>query len=280
MATMAKSEDFLIERVRVFDGERVINRTSVLIRNGKMEAIGRHIRRPKGVRVIDGADRTLLPGLIDAHTHMRSRQDLEQSLVFGVTTDLSMLMDPQLAKKEKEEQNTNGANDRASLFSSGYCATALNGHGTEYGLKFPTLTGPHGAQAWVDAGIAEGSDYIKIMSENGGGGRPSIDKATVQALIQATHACGKLAVVHIHSQQQAMEAIESGADGLAHLFSHGSDKVDPHFAPLVAAHRAFVIPTFSVLESVCNNGPGQHLLNDPRLLPYVLPAYVPQLKKT
>jgi dihydroorotase-like cyclic amidohydrolase len=285
MPTMARSEDFLIERVRVFDGERVINRTSVLIRNGKIEAIGRHIRRPKGVRVIDGADRILLPGLIDAHTHIRSRQDLEQSLLFGVTTDLSMLMDPQLAKEEKDEENANKANDRAAVFSSGYCATAPNGHGTEYGLKFPTLTGPQKVQAWVDARIAEGSDYIKIIYENGGDtgngdGRPSIDKATLQALIEATHARGKLAFVHIHSQQQAMEAIESGADGLAHLFSHGGDKVDPRFAPLVAAHRAFVIPTFSVLESVCNNSPGQHLLDDPRLRPYVLPAYVPRLKKT
>ena len=282
-STLACAEDFLIEHVRVFDGEHTIDRTSVLVRNGKIEAIAPHLRPPKGIRVIDGSGETLLPGLIDAHTHIRARQDLEQSLVFGVTTDLSMLMDQSLANEEKAEQSDNKASDRADLFSSGYCATAPGGHGTEYGLKFPTLTGPQEAQTWVDDRIAEGSDYIKIMYENGGdtghGGRPSIDKATLQALIAAAHARGKLAVVHIHSEQQAMDAIESGADGLAHLFSHGGDQVDPKFAPLVAAHHAFVIPTFTVLESVCNQSPGQRILDDSKLSPFVLPVYVPQLKK-
>jgi imidazolonepropionase-like amidohydrolase len=79
----------------------------------------------------------------------------------------------------------------------------------------------------VDDRIAEGSDYIKIMYENGGdtgrgGGRPSIDKPTLEALIAATHARGKSAIVHIHSVRQAMDAIEAGADGLAHLFAHGA----------------------------------------------------------
>jgi imidazolonepropionase-like amidohydrolase len=276
-------QDFLIQHVRIFDGEHIIGRTSVLVRKGKIEAVGPRLNSPKGVRVIDGAGHTLLPGLIDAHTHIRSRQDLEQSLAFGVTTDLSMLMDLKLAVEEKNEQSANKANDRADLFSSGYSATAPGGHGTEYGMKFPTLSGPEEAQAWVDDRIAEGSDYIKIMYEYGGdtgqGGRPSIDKATLEALIAAAHARGKLAVVHIHSERQAMDAIEANADGLAHLFSHGGEHVDPRFAPLVAAHHAFVIPTFTVLESVCNQNPGQRILDDQNLSPYVLPSYIAQLKK-
>jgi imidazolonepropionase-like amidohydrolase len=276
-------QDFLIQHVRVFDGEHITGRTSVLVRSGRIEAVGPHLHSPKGIRVIDGRCHTLLPGLIDAHTHIRSRQDLEQSLAFGVTTDLSMLMDLKLAAEEKSEQSANKANDRADLFSSGYSATAPGGHGTEYGMKFPTLSGPQEAQAWVDARIAEGSDYIKIMYEYGGdtghGGRPSIDKATLEALIAAAHARGKLAVVHIHSERQAMDAIEANADGLAHLFSHGGEKVDPRFAPLVAAHHAFVIPTFTVLESVCNQNPGQRILDDQDLSPFVLPSYIPQLER-
>ena len=283
VSPLARGQDFLIQDVRVFDGEHTTSRTSVLVRNGRIDAIGPRVRPRKGVRVIDGRGHTLLPGLIDAHTHIRSRADLEQSLVFGVTTDISMLMDLRLATEEKLEQKANHADDRADLFSSGFCATAPGGHGTEYGLKFPTLTGPQEAQAWVDDRIAEGSDFIKIIYENGGdtghGGRPSIDKATLQALVAAAHARGKLSVVHIHSEQQAMDAIESGADGLAHLFAFGGDSVDPKFVPLVAEHHAFVIPTFSVLASVCNESPGQHLLDDPKLSSYVLPDYLPQLKK-
>jgi imidazolonepropionase-like amidohydrolase len=130
--------------------------------------------------------------------------------------------------------------------------------------------------------IAEGSEFIKIIYENGGdtgqGGRPSIDRATLQALIGAAHARGKLAVIHIHSEKQAFDAIEAGADGLAHLFSHGGDTLDPSFAGTVAMHHASVIPTLSVLESVCNQSPGRRVLNDAKLGPYILPAYVKQLQ--
>jgi imidazolonepropionase-like amidohydrolase len=55
--------------------------------------------------------------------------------------------------------------------------------------------------------------------------------------------------------------------------------VSAKFAPLVADHHAFIIPTFTVLETVCNQSPGQRMLNDSRLSPFVLPAYLPQLKK-
>lgn len=279
----ARGEDFLVKNVRVFDGERIIARTSVLVRDGKIAAVAPGLSAPKGVRTINGAGQTLLPGLIDAHTHLRFRQALEESLVFGVTTDLSMLMNPQRAAEQKAEQKAGKATDRADLFSSGFCATAPGGHGTEYGFKIPTLTTPAEAQGWVDDRIAEGSDYIKIIYENGGdtgkGGRPSIDKATLQALVVAAHARGKLAVVHIHSEQQAIDAIEANADGLAHTFLFGGDTVDPTFATLMATHHAFIVPTFTVLHSVCNLGPGQRILSDPKLSPYLLPDDVVQLGK-
>jgi hypothetical protein len=138
-----------------------------------------------------------------------------------------MLMDVSLFCAMKQEQQVNRANDRADLFSSGYAATAPGGHGTEKGLFLPTISDPKEAQAWVDSRIVEGSEFIKVIYENGGdtgqGGRPSIDRATLQALVVAAHARGKLAVVHIHSETQAFDAIEAGADGLAHLFSHGGD---------------------------------------------------------
>ena len=280
---LAHSDDFLVLHARVFDGEHTSDDQSVLVRNGKVEAIGRHLRSPRGIRIIDARGDTLLPGLIDAHTHIRSRTDLEQSLVFGVTTDISMLMDLALATQEKVEQAANRATDRADLISSGFCATAPGGHGTEYGLKFPTLSSPEEAQHWVDDRIAEGSDFIKIIYESGGdtgkGGRPSIDRATLQSLVLAAHARGKLAVVHIHTQVQAMEALEAGADGLAHLFAYGGDSIDPQFVPMVLAHHAFVIPTFTVLESVCNQSPGRIVLEDRHLRPYVLAEYISQLNK-
>ena len=49
----------------------------------------------------------------------------------------------------------------------------------KFGLAIPTITGPEQAQAFVDARIAEGSDFIKIVMESGYG-FPSLDLATAK----------------------------------------------------------------------------------------------------
>jgi imidazolonepropionase-like amidohydrolase len=125
----------------------------------------------------------------------------------------------------------------------------------------------------VDARLAEGSDVIKIMYEEGGENgrvtRPSIDASTLAALIEAAHVRGKLAIVHIHTDSQAMQAIRAGADGLAHLYLFGKDDVDPQFAATLAERKMFVIPTLTVLRSVCGLAPGRAVLQDSRLAPYL-----------
>ena len=271
-------QDFVVDHVRVFDGERTFERASVLVRGGKVAAVGRAGRQATGLPIIDGTGRTLLPGLIDAHTHIQSRLDLQKSMVFGVTTNLSLHMPPQLARKLK-----NGQDGHADLLSAGYAATAPGGHGTEYGFPVPTLTDPAQAQAWVDERIAEGSEFIKIMYESGGENgritRPSIDRPTLVAIVAAAHWRGKLAIAHIHTDKQAFDAIEAGADGLAHLYLFGSDQMDPQFAQRLLAHHMFVIPTLTVLRSVCGLSPGQAIIDDPRLRKYLLPEDLALLQR-
>lgn len=279
----AGAEDQLIQQVRVFDGERTLEGVSVLVRDGRIVSVDPGVAAHAGARVIEGAGRTLLPGLIDAHTHIRSKTDLERSLVFGVTTDLSLNMDPQVAAKLKAEQAEGRASDRAEFFSAGSAATAPKGHGTEFGWAVPTLTEPGQAQAWIDARIAEGSDFIKIIYEHGGEHghvvRPSIDRPVLLALVAAAHARGKLAVVHIHTAEQARDAIAAGADGLAHLYLSGADEVTPELVGLLARSHAFVMPTLALLQSVCGLSPGRGALDDPKLRPFLLPDDVAALER-
>lgn len=263
--------DFLIRGARVFDGERVHAAADVLVRAGRIAAIGSDVEPPAGARVVDGAGKTLLPGLIDAHTHAFG-EALEHALAFGVTTELDMFTDHRFAAQMRRAQAEGRAGDRADLFSAGTLATAPKGHGTEYGLAIPTLTSPDEAQAFVDARIAEGSDWIKIVYDGGrayGRSIPTLDRATMQAVIEAAHAREKLAVVHIGDLASAREAIECGADGLVHLFVDAPP--DEGFAELVREHRAFVIPTLTVLESVTGTPSGAALAEDPRIAPLLLP---------
>ena len=270
----------LIRDVRLFDGERVVSRTSVLIRDGRIAQVAPAIQPPSGVPVIDGAGKTLIPGLIDAHTHTWGNA-LRDAAVLGVTTVLDMFTEPKSAADMRRLDGTPAGRNVADLRSAGVLVTAPKGHGTEYGVPIPTITSPSEAQAFVDARLAEGSDYIKIVYDDGkayGLKFATLDKPTMKAVIDAAHARNKLAVVHIGDYASARDAIESGADGLVHLFVDRAP--EPSFATMVADRRAFVIPTLTVLESVAGGKGGETLVADGRIAPYVGPDNVTNLETT
>jgi len=250
----------LVQDVRVFDGKAVHERRSVLFENGVIADADFRGPAPQGARVVAGAGRTLLPGLIDAHTHVFRWQELP--VLFGVTTQVDMFTDLKLMKQAKQEMAQGSRHDHADLFSAGTLVTAPRGHGTQFGLAIPTITGPEQAQAFVDARIAEGSDFIKVVMESGYG-FPSLDLATARAVIEAAHKRGKLAVVHIGNEKDARAVLEAGADGLVHLYPGESGDAEG-LARLAASRGAFVIPTFTVLESMAG-WRGDDLLADASL---------------
>ncbi|HEX6053866.1 MAG TPA: amidohydrolase family protein [Gemmatimonadaceae bacterium] len=270
----------LIRDVRLFDGERVVPRASVLVRDGRIARVAPTIQAPTGVHVVDGAGKTLIPGLIDAHTHTWGNA-LRDAAVLGVTTMLDMFTEPKSASDMRRLDGTPAGRNVADFRSAGVLVTAPKGHGTEYGIPIPTITSPGEAQAFVDARLGEGSDYIKIVYDDGrayGLRVATIDKPTMKAVIDATHARNKLAVVHIGDYASARDAIESGTDGLVHLFVDRAP--EPSFAKMVADRRAFVIPTLTVLESIAGRKGGEALATDARVAPYVGPDNVTNLKTT
>lgn len=263
-ASAAHAGTTLIRDVRVFDGEAAREHRSVLVRDGAIVDADYAGAVPAGARVVSGAGRTLMPGLIDAHVH--AFQHLDLPLVFGVTTQVDMFTGVSLMQAVTRDMAAGRNGGRADLFSAGTLITAPGGHGTEFTLPIPTLEKGADVQAFVDARIAEGSHFIKVVMEEGFGDHHfnSLDLATVRAVIDAAHKRGKMAVVHISTLQNARAALEAGADGLAHLFpgtAIAQEDVDG-LVRLAKSHGAFVIPTFSVLESVAGIKP-RDLLDDP-----------------
>jgi imidazolonepropionase-like amidohydrolase len=268
--------NFIVRDVRIFDGHRVAESRSVLVQDGVIARIGgSEITVPPGTDGIDGRGRTLLPGLIDAHVHVSdsAEADLRQSLSLGVTTVVDMFSGSTRLERIKAIEAADSPG-MADVRTAGVGATAPGGHPSQMGgPPFPMLADSADAAAFVDARIAEGSDFLKIIYDDLGAlgmSVPMLDRRTLLRLVAAAHARGKLAVVHALSEQQAVAAVEARADGLAHLFTGAT--VSPDFARVVSRHGAFVIPTLAVLHGICGRPIGASLLADSSLRPYVRPS--------
>lgn len=260
------SKPFIITNVDAFarDGARMRRGVSVVVQGGNIAAVGRNLTAPEGAEVIDGSGRTLIPGLIDSHVHMFGLDSLREAAIFGITTELDMFTMVGPAMTLKKDLAAGEYPDAARFQTAGTLVTVPKGHGTEYGLPIPTITKPEEAQAFVDARIAEGSNYVKIIYDDGhtyGLNLPTLNQEALAAVIEAAHKRHKAAVVHMGSLQEARDAVALGADGLSHLFV--DQKPDPDFGRFVAAHHAFVVPTLSVLASITHEPPGHRRSNPP-----------------
>jgi len=255
-AILHAAQPIFIQNARVFDGVRMLPRSSLLIVGSKIEAVGSNLKAPAGSEVIDAAGMCLLPALIDAHAHIQSPADLKAALTFGVGTYLDMFTLQPLAAAMRAEQQAGLGLDRADLRSAGTLVTAPGGHGTEYGVPIPTLAAAKDAQAFIDARIAEGSDYIKLIKDDGSAHnfhRATLDRETLAAAITAAHLRHKLAVVHIATAQDAREALASGADSIAHIYAGPPDNA---IAVQAAAQKVSWTPTLAVITQGCT-GPEQ-----------------------
>ncbi len=261
----AAGRPLVFKDVAVFDGQKYIPQSTVIIEGSKITAVGTKIAVPGNAEVIDGKGLTLLPGFIDSHVHAFSQGELRRSLMFGVTTVMDMMTTPLFMKAIKTRQAATGTPGWSDLFSSGSAATAPGGHGTEYGGTTPTLTKVEEAPAFVAQRKAEGSDYIKIMS---GPAKNLLSPEVIAAVAAEARKQGLLSVVHTDSQSFARHAIEAGANGLAHGF--GDVPPEQDFIDLMKSKRAFVIPTLSVMSNLADAKVAD-LVHDPRLLPYLSP---------
>lgn len=244
---------FVVRDVRVFDGVAMHAPQTVVVRDGRVAAMG-ITDVPADLLVVDGTGHTLLPGLIDAHTHSYGTA-LSDALRFGVTTSLDMFTTPTTMRDHHRQRDSMARTSNADLYTAGYLATSPRGHGTQFGISVPTIKDAAEATAWVDARLAEGSDYIKIVYEPGlrWGMMDSLELPTMQALVQAAHARGKLALAHISRLGPATEALEAGVNGLVHTF--GDRMADDAFITLARQRAAFVVPTLAVIAGV--EGPAE-----------------------
>ncbi|MEM7312757.1 MAG: amidohydrolase family protein, partial [Planctomycetota bacterium] len=266
LLTTALSADHpatVIENVRVFDGEKIIANTNVGFRGGKIEAISSDLDASQYEAKIDGQGKTLMPGMIDCHTHVWFDAHLVQAAIFGVTTELDMMSMPAGAANFRRLQAEGKANHRADLFSAGAAVTVKKGHGTQFGFPVPTLDKAEDADAFVNERVREGSDYIKLILEDGsphGMSLPTLTPKMFAAAVKAAHARKKLAVAHVSTADGARTAFECDIVGLVHLFA--DEKIPNDLLDMATASVSFIVPTASVVTGTTGENFSKRITSD------------------
>ncbi len=272
------NSNFIIRNVNFYDGFNRLQNVDVLVSDNRVKKITANYVSDKQLIEIDGTGKTLLPGLIDSHTHAYM-DALTEALNFGVTTELDMFTMPEFANSHQAKREQSNHTNSADLFSATILATAPGGHGTEYGFDIPVLENSQQVETFVKQRINQGADYIKAVYNSKKAKRqhfPSIDYETIAALIKSAHQHDRLLVVHIDNLVSAREVIELGADGIIHSFM--DTLVDDQFIQLMLEKQAFIIPTLAVQASVTQQSTGDKLMKNTHNLEFLSKPQSQQLK--
>ena len=256
--------DLVIQNATVFINGKYQDDLDVAIKDGHIAELANNLDA-SAATTLDGRNKVLVPGLVDAHTHSFANA-LQEAINFGVTTHFDMfspsseLSDNRLAREDINNMATD-------LFSAGMLATVEGGHGTQFGVGVDTVDNQSEVKAWVEQRKNEGSDYIKLVYMPNSVRLNSLDLETSKAIIDAAHDQDLLAVAHISSQSGANDMLKAGIDGLVHQFADSLAKKE--FIDLAKASNIFIVPTLSVIASVTGQGDGTAVAAMPTVAPFL-----------
>jgi len=260
-AAPAREPTILIRGARIFDGTGApASVGNVLIEGQRIVAVGPRVRARRGARVVDASGLTLIPGLHDLHTHLRSPaiagpDDLPKAyasyLVHGVTSAVDFSMSGEMLRPVRELTGSGAV--RAPNLSLAIRIGVPGGHGTEYGwgpdftLEAPT---PRAARLAMARALPYRPDVIKVFADGWRYGRSpdlnSMNLPTLRTIVKAAHAANIPVITHTVTLQGAKIAAAAGVDALGHGI--GDALVDEELIRLMKDNGTAYVSTLVVYE--------------------------------
>jgi imidazolonepropionase-like amidohydrolase len=228
---------------RVIDGtgKAPLGQATVVIRNGRIEAVGAPaaVNIPAGATRIDMSGKTIMPGMINAHAHLNVDRELKMPVrdelvlrlrtyaEYGVTSAVSLGSTPadELEGLKLRDEQAHGTLDRARLFTGG-----LNAVGKT----------PDEARKSVDRLADLKVDIIKFHIN----GTPNDMTPDIWgAIIDESRKKGLRTAVHIFYLKDAQAAVDKGVDVIAH--SVRDQDVPKSFVDVLKRKNVAYIPTLT-----------------------------------
>ena len=281
MNPQPNSDYTIIKAARIFDGTgaKTLKGHAILMDGHKISAIGpsNEISAPDGskVTICDYGNSTILPGLVDGHTHMMAPGDGTHGDITGAEDDDILLMRAlknaktfldagvTTARENGAKNNVafslkkgirSGLSEGPEMIISGRPITITGGHFWYCGSE---ADGIDGVRQEVRKLVKEGADFIKIMATGGSTWssdplRPSYTPEEIAAIVEEAHRFGKLTAAHCASMQGIKNSLDAGVDMIIHCVFEDEtgmyDFNDP-LAEQLAAAKAWVNPTLHVVQA-------------------------------
>lgn len=267
-------------RLLEIESGKIITPGEVLVQGELIVEVGSSVKRPAGADVIDLGDRTLLPGLIDAHVHLflhpgaEDLQTIQESVPQRTITAALAARDDLMAGFTAErDMGTEGAGSADTalrnainqglipgprLRISGNAIDILGGHEDAMGYNpeqhiFSNATYANNTAELVTAirqQLKEGADFIKIYETGADSLRDGhfstpcqYSDAELSAAVQEAARTGKRVAVHATGEPGALYAAQAGVVSIDHAYQLSEATIQ-----IMRDKRIFAVPTFTITE--------------------------------
>jgi len=205
-------------RVIVGDGSDPIENATIIVRDGRIEQVGAGVAVPDGATRVSLAGKTVIPGLVDAHVHLRSQmrdqlvEDLQRRAYYGVVAAQSMGQDQgDVPYQVRTESAT--MPDAARFLTAGRGITMPEPGRTEAPIWVSTEAE---ARAAVQDNAKRDVDIIKIWVDDRDNKYKKLTPELYGAIIDEAHSNGLRVTAHIFELEDAKGLLKAGLDAFAH----------------------------------------------------------------
>lgn len=277
-AGLAAQNLALTDAVVLNPADESVHRGVVVIEDGRIRSLTDALPPDFDGPTLNLGDRYVIPALADLHTHSFGNASpggmpqllgplgtARAALYTGVAFVLDLFSPEDMILGFRDGQRADGPQG-AMLFTAGPCLTATNGHCSEYGVPTRIVDTPEDARREVADLAGKAPDVVKIVYDRqsyGGRSMPTVDLATLTAVLESARQHGLRTVVHIGTWEDVRDAVLAGADAITH--TPGPQPPPADLAALMVESGTYHIPTLAVQSEFARMVDDPGLLDDPLL---------------